>query len=218
MTTGRGNELRLTAASVKTLQFARSQWGRRGYDEAEVDEFLNRVERELIACANDAAGLRAECERLRRRFIQSQRGGEWMSEPEEAHAMAVARYAEGQAAVERMVSDARVYCGRLTGDAQARYEAMLDEAERVLADARAQASAAADAALDEPVPDPAAGPLRASRASDAYGRTFSRVYLTAALPLAEALVKVLGDWSEQEDRGDAARPAAAASGAMQQDS
>lgn len=52
--------------------------------------------------------------------------------------------------------------------------------------------------MKTPVPDTPAGPLRAARASSAYARAFNRVYLTNAVVLAEALLKMLGDWKEHE--------------------
>jgi hypothetical protein len=82
---------------------------------------------------------------------------------------------------------------------------MLAEAEQLLADARAQANWAASAAMEAPVPEQAAGPLRAARASDAYARAFNRVYLTNAVVLAEALLKMLGDW-KKHDGDDGQRP------------
>jgi DivIVA domain-containing protein len=196
----RGDEARLTAADVDAATFPRTPWGRRGYDEAAVEEFLDLVSRELLMCANEATGLREEAIRLRRRFIQRDGMGDWLADAGEAHAMAVAIVSEAQATADRYVASAQEYSARLTEDARERREAMLAEAERVLADAQAQARAAAAAALDEPVPELAAGPLRAVRASNAYGRTFNRVYLANATVLVEALARMLGDWQAQEAR------------------
>lgn len=187
----RSDEPRLTAADVRAQQFLRGGLGRRGYDEGDVDAFLEQVERELEKCANEATAGRAEIARLRRRFLEEGRGGEVGAGAEEAHAMAVAIVSEAHVHVERMVGDAQAYSARLTEEAMARYEATLAEAGRVLADAKAQATAAALAAMEEPVPDPAGGALIASRASDAYGRTYTSVHVDAALPLCEALNQLL---------------------------
>ena len=199
--TWREDEPRMTAADVRSADFPRTPWGRRGYDEGSVDEFLDRVGHELIMCANEATGLREEAIRLRRRFIQRDGvGDEWLADAGEAHSMAVAIVSEAQATADRYVADAQAYSARLTEDAQERREAMLAEAERVLADAQAQARAAAVAALEEPVPDYPAGPLRAARASNAYGRAFNKVYLANATVLVEALARMLSDWQAQEWR------------------
>jgi DivIVA domain-containing protein len=170
---------RLTAADVDPAAFPLTPWGRRGYDQAAVDALLTRIRDELMMSANEATGLREEVMRLRRRFVATQRGdaGEWLADAEGAHAMAVHIVSEAQATADRYVTDAQEYAGRIAGDAQGRREEILAEAERVLADARAQARDAADAALDEPVPDPAGGTLRAARAQAAYDGKYNGVYL-----------------------------------------
>ena len=203
--TWREDEPRLTAASVEATAFPRTPWGRRGYDEDAVDVFLGQVRDELAMLANEATGLRDEAMRLRRRFVQRDGAGEWLADDHEAHKMAVAIVSEAQLTADRYVSAAQEYSARLTRDAADRREAMLAEAEQVLADARAKAAAAAAAAMDEPVPAQAAGPLRAARASDAYGRAFNRVYLGNALVLAEALMKMLDDWKAHEACPERAR-------------
>ena len=204
--TWREDEPRLTAADVEATAFPRTPWGRRGYDEGAVDVFLGQVRDELMMCANEATGLREEAIRLRRRFIQRDGAGEWLADDHEAHAMAVAIVSEAQVTADRYVAAAQEYSARLTRDATVRREAMLAEAEQVLADARGQAAAAAEAAMDEPVPDQVAGSLRAARASDAYGRTFNRVYLRSTIVIVEALLKMLDDWQAHDDgdkQGDA---------------
>ena len=203
--TWREDEPRLTAASVEATAFPRTPWGRRGYDEDAVDVFLGQVRDELAMLANEKTGLIDEAMRLRRRFVQRDGAGEWLADDHEAHKMAVAIVSEAQLTADRYVSAAQEYSARLTRDAADRREAMLAEAEQVLADARAKAAAAAAAAMDEPVPAQAAGPLRAARASDAYGRAFNRVYLGNALVLAEALMKMLDDWKAHEACPERAR-------------
>ena len=196
--TWREDEPRLTAGGAEAASFPRTPWGRRGYDEAAVNGFLDQVRAELVMLANEKTGLMDEVVRLRRRFIARDGAGEWLADAGEAHAMAVAIVSEAQVTADRYVADAQEYSARLTQDASERREAMLAEAEQLLADARAQASWAASAAMEAPVPEQAAGPLRAARASDAYARAFNRVYLTNAVVLAEALLKMLGDWKEHE--------------------
>jgi len=203
--TWREDEPRLTASGVEATGFPRTPWGRRGYDEAAVNGFLDQVRAELAMLANEKTGLMDEVVRLRRRFIARDGAGEWLADAGEAHAMAVAIVSEAQVTADRYVADAQEYSARLTQDASERREAMLAEAEQVLADARAQASWAASGAMETPVPEQAAGPLRAAWASDAYARAFNRVYLTNAVVLAEALLKMLGDWKEHE-ADDGQRP------------
>ena len=199
--TWRGDTPRLTAADVAAAEFPRTPWGRRGLDETAVAGYLARIRDELMMCAGEAAGLREEIARLRRRFVAAQRGepGEWLASAEEAHAMAVAFSSDGQHAVDRMVAEAQEYCARLGEDARVRWEETLAEAERVLADARAQARDAADAALDEPVPEHPSGPLRAVRAQSAYDGTFNGVYLSHVSLTVENLEQMVSTLKQMVD-------------------
>jgi DivIVA domain-containing protein len=190
----------MTADDARTAEFPRTPWGRRGYDETAVAEFAGRVARELAMCANEATGLREEVARLRRRFVTSQRGeaGEWLADAAEAHAMAVAIVSEAQQAADRYVTDAQAYAGRLTGDARERREEILAEAERVLADARAQARDAALAALDEPAPAETPGALQAARAGAAWQGKFGQVSRRHALAAIQLAAHILQDWEDHE--------------------
>jgi cell division septum initiation protein DivIVA len=107
------------------------------------ERFLDQVRAELAMLANEKTGLMDEVVRLRRRFIARDGAGEWLADAGEAHAMAVAIVSEAQVTADRYVADAQEYSARLTQDASERREAMLADAEQVLADARAQASALA---------------------------------------------------------------------------
>jgi cell division initiation protein len=210
MTIFREDAPRMTAADVRAAALPLTPWGRRGYNAEIVDALLDAAARELEMCAAEAAGLREEVMRMRQKAADILRGKgvDWLADAGEAHAMARAMISEAQVTVDRYVADAREYAGRLTGDAAERREAMLAEAEQVLADARAQARAAADAALDEPVPASPAGPLRATRAQAAYDGTFSGVYLRHMSLTAEniqqmvnTLQRMLADALEQASGG-----------------
>ena len=56
---------RLTPEVARHLDFPRSPLGRRGYGEADVERFRNRVVLELINAAAEQAELRREIQRLR---------------------------------------------------------------------------------------------------------------------------------------------------------
>ncbi|GGM87829.1 hypothetical protein GCM10007977_107180 [Dactylosporangium sucinum] len=49
----------LTPADVQAVRFAKAPFGKRGYDEDEVDEFLDVVAQTLIALHDELASLRA---------------------------------------------------------------------------------------------------------------------------------------------------------------
>ena len=129
-------------------------------------------------CANEAAGLREEAMRLRRRLVASQRGepGEWLADAEEAHAMAVEIVSEAQVAADRYVADAQAYAGRIGGTPGSGGRKCWPRPGR--RDAKAQARDAALAALGEAVPAETTGALRAARAGAAYQGKFDGVYLT----------------------------------------
>jgi DivIVA domain-containing protein len=53
----------LTPADVRALRFAKAPFGRRGYDEDEVDQFLDVVAQTLIALHDELATLRGALDR-----------------------------------------------------------------------------------------------------------------------------------------------------------
>jgi DivIVA domain-containing protein len=50
----------LTPSDVRNVRFAKPPFGRRGYDEQQVDVFLDEVERTLVALTEEIAALRAQ--------------------------------------------------------------------------------------------------------------------------------------------------------------
>jgi DivIVA domain-containing protein len=50
----------LTPSDVRTVAFRKPPIGKRGYDEKEVDDFLDRVERTLVALGEEISSLRAQ--------------------------------------------------------------------------------------------------------------------------------------------------------------
>src|SRR5262252_8319292 len=59
----RGVSMPLTPADVHNVAFKKPPIGKRGYDEDEVDAFLDEVERELVRLVEDNNELRAQAER-----------------------------------------------------------------------------------------------------------------------------------------------------------
>jgi DivIVA domain-containing protein len=53
------SRMMLTPADVQALRFAKAPFGKRGYDEDEVDQFLDVVAQTLIALHDELAKLRA---------------------------------------------------------------------------------------------------------------------------------------------------------------
>jgi DivIVA domain-containing protein len=58
----------LTPADVHNVAFSRPRLGKRGYDEQEVDLFVDLVEQELIRHLQEEGELRSRCAQLRNRF------------------------------------------------------------------------------------------------------------------------------------------------------
>lgn len=58
---------RLTPGELQSVVFARAALGRRGYDEDQVRNFLQYVERELVQIFTEKSALAEEVDRLRAR-------------------------------------------------------------------------------------------------------------------------------------------------------
>ena len=65
---------RLTPSDVHNVLFTRAGLGRRGYDEVEVDVFLERVQQELTRLIGEKADLRDEVSASRRSSRRPRRG------------------------------------------------------------------------------------------------------------------------------------------------
>ncbi|MEV8512850.1 DivIVA domain-containing protein [Dactylosporangium sp. NPDC051484] len=50
--------MKLTPADVQALRFAKAPFGKRGYDEDEVDQFVDAVAQTLVALHDEIAALR----------------------------------------------------------------------------------------------------------------------------------------------------------------
>src|ERR671914_180933 len=112
----------LTPADVHNVAFKRPPIGKRGYDEEEVDAFLDEVERELARLIEENNELRAQVER----------GGRGVAPDGEQQALRVLMMAQRTA--DDHVADARREADKVLSDARTK-------AEEVTRDARAKADA-----------------------------------------------------------------------------
>jgi len=138
----------LTAADVEAKQFSSSGLGRRGYDEAEVDDFLDEVQTELTRLHTDNADLRTRLEAAQRELSalrQAGAGGDAevvrapaaeaeatppQVQPGVPPAEAAARVlALAERTAEQFVAEARSEATRLLAEARSRSEQMSREAE-----------------------------------------------------------------------------------------
>jgi DivIVA domain-containing protein len=120
----------LTPEAVKSRQFTSSRFGRHGYDEEEVDAFLDEVEEELRRLLTENAELRAQLAAADgRRMVTAGVGVSAGERPEEA---ALRTLMLAQKTADEVVSSARTDADQVLAEARQR-------ADQTLGDARAQA-------------------------------------------------------------------------------
>ena len=137
----------LTPADVHNVAFSKPPIGKRGYNEDEVDAFLDLVENELTRLIEENADLRQRVAELDQELSSARAGGGaqpttaiplYEPEPEPAPAPppqpAAPAGEESHIKAAKVLSLAQDTADRLTGSAKA-------ESEKMLADARAQADA-----------------------------------------------------------------------------
>ncbi|MEV3922158.1 DivIVA domain-containing protein [Actinomadura coerulea] len=201
---------RLTPGELQAVVFARAALGRRGYDEEQVRNFLQYVERELVKIFTDKAALADEVNRLR---AQASSGGRGVMAPEDAHFQAVRILSQAQQTADLYVADAERYTRELAHEARLHREAILSDAkgraEQMLEDAHRKAAAVAEAAVrtapPRPAPAPSPGPgslpdgeRLAMEREIAYLRTYSDVYRTHLRSYLEALLRNVDEWESSE--------------------
>ncbi|MEV0662269.1 DivIVA domain-containing protein [Actinomadura luteofluorescens] len=199
---------RLTPGELHSVVFARAALGRRGYDEEQVRNFLQYVERELVKIFTDKAALADEVNRLRHQASSGARG---VMAPEDAHFQAVRILSQAQQTADLYVADAERYTRELAHEARLHREAILSDAkgraEQMLEDAHRKAAAVAEAAVRTAPPQAALAP-RPENLPDAdrlalereiaYLRTYSDVYRTHLRSYLEALLRNVDEWESSE--------------------
>jgi DivIVA domain-containing protein len=198
--------MRLTPAEVQITTFRKSPFGRRGFDEDQVQDFLGRVEEELVELLNEKAQLQDECTRLRKRILEGSNGNSQVARPEDAHVQSVHILSRAQQTADQYVADAERYSRELTGEARRHYDEILADAKSravlLLEEAHRRASDAAHMAGRESM-NGYPGPMSAEERRDlegelAYLRTFSHVYRTHLRSYLEALLQNVEEWERAE--------------------
>jgi DivIVA domain-containing protein len=208
--------MRLTPAEVQITSFRKAPFGRRGFDEEQVQDFLVRVEQELVELLNEKAQFQDECTRLRKRVLEGN-GANGGVRPEDAHVQSVHILSRAQQTADQYVADAERYSRELAGEARRHYDEVLTDARSravmLLEEAHKRASEAASAVGMQSMQD-YSGPMSAERRRDlegevAYLRTFSQVYRTHLKSYLEALLQNVEQWelSEQSSIGHVSRGA-----------
>lgn len=197
---------RVSPADVQNVLFTRAGLGRRGYDEGEVDFFLDRVQTELSRLLGEKVALRDEVADLRDQ-LSAAAGDGAAPRRDEASAQAVKVLSAAQQTADQYVADAESYTKRLAEEGRERYERTVEEAvararsivEEARAEAEATLAAAAAAAEDSVVDSARPGSTPRGGASDAttaeleqqaaYLRTFGQVCRVQLRAYLEALLR-----------------------------
>jgi DivIVA domain-containing protein len=199
---------RLTPSDVHHVLFTRAGLGRRGYDEVEVDVFLERVQQELTRLIGEKADLRDEVSRLKAQLTSAGPGSRAASAvdsvtKEEAQLQAVRLLAAAQQTADTYVADAEKYSQRLTVDAREHSEQMVAEAREaarhMVAEAERLAGETAARTIDGQVVS-TAGPSKEELDQQvAYLKTFGQVVRVQLRAYLEALLR---DVEEEWGRAD----------------
>jgi DivIVA domain-containing protein len=123
----------LTPADVHNVAFKKPSIGKRGYDEDEVDAFLDVVEAELARLIEENAELKAGGATTGGQTVPLTKAETPLSTGE-AHTAAARLLGLAQETADRLTSEARAEADKVTGEANA-------EAEKTVADAKSQAEA-----------------------------------------------------------------------------
>jgi len=197
--------MRLTPAEVQITSFRKAPFGRRGFDEEQVQDFLSRVEHELVELLNEKTQLHDECTRLRKRILEGDTSTNGVR-PDDAHVQSVHILSRAQQTADQYVADAERYSQELAGEARRHYDEILADAKSravlLLEEAHGRASDAAQAAGRQSM-NGHGGPMTAEERRDlegevAYLRTFSQVYRTHLKSYLEALMRNVEEWERTE--------------------
>lgn len=221
---------RLSPSDVHHVLFARARLGRRGYDEVEVDGFLERVQQELTRLISEKADLRDEVARLKAQLASAGERApatDGVLSHEEANLQAVRLLAAAQQTADVYVADAEKYSQRLTIDAREHSEQMLQEArsaaKKVMAEAERAARDAASRTIEGEVVSSSSISKEELDQQVAYLKTFGQVVRVQLRAYLEALLRDVEDeWGRadptaaKELESSAPATAPALSGTVQQ--
>ncbi len=175
----------LSADKVRTTNFSRPPFGRRGFHEDEVRMFLSRVADDIQAADADKAALRAEISRLVNYYREHGQDPDAENIRSRVDVDAVNLMSKAQQAADSHVAQAEEYARRLVGQARQRYEELLRHAQEQAQQAAEEASRASEQ-LSEGATD---ADRHALEHKIAYLRTFAEVTEVQLRSVLEALTK-----------------------------
>jgi DivIVA domain-containing protein len=162
-------ERRLSPADVRGVQFGRGTMLRTGYNDVEVDRFLDRVAEELASLHSEKAELRDQVNALREQVV----GAASVEPPSE---QAVRILATAQQTADSYVAEAEDFSRQMTADARAQYE---EAVRRARENAGAIIQAAQEAAARMTSGGGAAGPAEAGERTSSQDLEDQVAYLKA---------------------------------------
>lgn len=196
---------RLSPSDVHNVLFTRAGLGRRGYDEVEVDVFLERVQQEITRLIAEKADLRDEVSRLKGQLaaVGAAPGAGSRVTKEEAELQAVRLLAAAQQTADVYVADAEKYSQRLTLDARQHSEQVVEEAKQAAQQMVQEAERIAREAASRTIEGEPAGAAEPTKQQldqqIAYLKTFSQVCRVQLRAYLEALLR---DVEEEWGRAD----------------
>ena len=197
---------RLTPDELRNVTFPTTRLGRRGYEEAPVNQFLRQVHAEFVRLVTERASLWEDVQRLRRRMLAREavdgQQGEMPFGEADAHARALRILFTAQASADPSAAGAPAYGGRTTKEARLRRQEILREAQEhvdmILLDAHAKAREAAVSALNSAALPQTDRERRAAQAELAYLRTYSGVYREHLKAYTEGMLRGIDEWERKE--------------------
>lgn len=205
---------RITPADIQEVTFGRAGLGKRGYDENDVDDFLDRVRTEVTRLIAEKGELRDETRLLKKQLQEALAAdAERPPAPEEPSIQAVRILSVAQQTADQYVADAEQYSRRMTSDARERYEELVlearDRARSILENAERLTTNAADQLAGD-----AAGLNGSAKAKQeleeqvAYLRAFGEVCRVQLRSYLESLLRSIEDeWGRADPRATEASAA-----------
>jgi DivIVA domain-containing protein len=191
---------RLTPGDVQSVRFSNGSMLHPGYNEVEVDRFLNRVAQELARLHAEKAELRDHVHSLEAQLDDA----EAVPVPEAPSDQAVRLLATAQQTADNYVAEAEDFSRQMTADARARYEEQMRHA-RETAGAIIQAAheqAATMTGVAEPVAAEPAGRSATTAELEeqvAYLKAFAQACRTQLRAYLEALLSdVESEWGKAD--------------------
>ena len=188
---------RLTPGDVQSVRFSNGSMLHPGYNDVEVDRFLNRVAQELARLHGEKAELRDYVHALQEQVEDA-------AVPEAPSDQAVRLLATAQQTADQYVAEAEDFSRQVTADARARYEEQLRDARETaggIIQAAHEAAARMVSAGGAPAGEPAEGTATTEQLEEqvAYLKAFAQACRTQLRAYLEALlVDVENEWGKAD--------------------